>query len=546
MNPYFNALCEVINEKYEKDNKPIPLDFSNPTDYNCICEMCGGRKVFQNEFTHLYKVTENTRNHHRDSCIKDDANSEGGFTNLIYINDCSYNKENKELYAFGNINLKKKVKRIYVTLTVFNKNSKNEDQVIGFNSIFGRDCSSVSIDCMNQTFELLDYNIKIVIQATWEDVSNLLNSYVDSKTFEYSLEEIIDKDGIQVNDPRHIKSSAEDDINVCYARQPIAKERIDYEYPEDRTKEGHQKVYLDNSGSAVLKKGYTFDKAVPRYVNMILSCLGAGGIYYEVEAPEKYVKKNEKGFEWKFPVKWENYIPESIRYGNRTYKFEMEIQFYIKEIPKNKYEIKVSSYVNPQPTDHYKKISDIHLWWGCVAEDTEIMMGDGTQKKIQDVIIGESVMTGPDGSTDAIKNIWKGTDEKMYCVNCNHKQIYASKDHPFVTKEGLKPLINLTDTDELLMEDGSYYIIHYGYPLQGKMNVYNLDLCGEVHTMICNGFIIGDNVSQGQILEQMNQDDNSYSAFDETDEAELEAQKLQERLLSYKQEIEKRLSNEEH
>lgn len=545
MNPYFSALCEVINKKYEKDNKPVPLDFSNPTDYNCICEMCGGGKIFQNEFPNLYEVTENTRNHYRNGSENNDANPEGGFTNLIYINDCSYDKENKKLYAFGNINLTKKVKRVYVTLTVFNKNSKNEDQVIGFNSIFGRDCSSLLIDCTNQDFELSDYNIKTVIQATWEDDSHLLNSYVDSKTLEYSLVEIIDKDGIQVNDPRHINSSSEDDINVCYARQPIAKERIDYIYPEDRTKEGHQKVYLDNSGSAILKKGYTFVKAIPRGVNMILSCPGAGGIYYEVEAPEQYVKKNAKGFEWQFPVKWKNYIPESIRYGNRRYKFEMEIQFYVNE-NSNKYEIIVSSYVNPQPTDHHKKISDIHLWWGCVAEDTEIMMENGTRKKIQDVKIGESVVTGPDGSTEVVENIWKGTDERMYCVNCNNKQIYASKDHPFVTREGLKTLIYLSDTDELLMEDGNYYLIHYGYPLQDKMNVYNLDLSGEIHTMICNGFVVGDNISQGKILEQLNQEDNSYSDFNETDEEEIESQKLMERLLIYKQEIEKGQDNEKY
>ena len=134
----------------------------------------------------------------------------------------------------------------------------------------------------------------------------------------------------------------------------------------------------------------------------------------------------------------------------------------------------------------------------------------------------------------------------MYCVKCNNKQIYASKDHPVVTREGLKTLINLSDTDELLMEDGNYYLIQYGYPLQDKMNVYNLDLSGEIHTMICNGFVIGDNISQGKLLEHLNQESNSYSDFNETDEEEIEAQKLMERLLTYKQEIEKRTNNEKH
>lgn len=498
MQDYFASLYKTTQARKLQRNRSMPLNFAREEDYDCFCAMCGGVEHFQQEYPQLYALAVNTRqqhvDHYRDSSVAK------GFVDSCMVNDITYDQTGQKLTSFGTVCLTQFALRMFVTLTLYSGNN-----IIGCNTAFGNGHKNLTITCAVEQVNLPNHNIKAILHATWEFAnSNLLNSYITESTLLTSVAEVIDH--IDITDPVHKKSGPADDIGVCYARTPIAAEKIDYSYPEARTPERHQKLYLDNRGQVVLAGGYTFDRVKPNSVGVILNCEGFGGLFYNGDAPQFQAQTG--GFNWTFNQYWNNYITESVIAGNRAYKFDMEAIFYVHE-DNQEHLLKVSSYPISQPSPHYKQISKIHLYWGCLAEDTLVRMADGIARKIQEVRIGDQVMANTQGMPATVTNVWSGTDETLYCLRAdNDAEIYATRDHPFITRNGSKPLILLNDSDELLMEDGSYSRIKYAYPLTFGKIIFNLDLSGEAHTMICNGFVVGDNYAQGVAIDYLNHIEN--------------------------------------
>lgn len=495
MQAYFSSLYKTTRVRNLQRNRSVPLNFSEAGDYDCFCAMFGGVEHLQQEYPQLYELSANTRKYPGDHYQASPAAN--GFVDTCFINDITYDPSGQKLTSFGTVCLTKFAVRLFLTLTLY-----DGDQVIGCNTAFGNGHKNLGITCTVEQINLPNHNIKAVLQATWEFAdSNLLNSYITESALLTSVGEVIEH--IDITDPIHKKSGPNDDIGVCYARVPIATEKIDYTYPEARTPERHQKLYLDNRGRVVLASGYTFERIKPNSVGVILNCEGFGGLFYNGEAPLFQAEAN--GFTWAFGQYWNNYITESVRAGNRAYKFDMEAIFYVRE-DHQEHLLKVSSYPISQPSPHYKQISNIRLYWGCLAEDTLVLMADGVTREIQEIRIGDQVMANPQGMLATVTNVWSGTDETLYCLRAdNNAEIYATQDHPFITRNGSKPLIMLSDSDELLMEDGDYYRIKYAYPLSDSHRIYNLDLSGDSHTMICNGFVVGDNYAQGLAIDYLNQ-----------------------------------------
>lgn len=495
MQVYFSSLYNITRTKGMQRNRPVSLNFAQEEDYDCFCAMCGGAEPFEREYPQLFELAANTRTYHARQYRSSPVGL--GFVDTCLVKDIAYDRAGHKLTSSGTVCLTQFAARLFLTLTLY-----DGDQVIGCNTAFGNGHKNLDITCTVEQVDLPNRNIKAVLQATWEFAdSHLLNSYITESTLLTSVSEVIDH--IDISDPIHKKSGPTDDIGVCYARTPIATEKIDYTYPEDRTPEGHQKLYLDNRGQAVLASGYTFERVKPNSVGVILNCEGFGGLFYNGVAPQFQAKAD--GFTWAFDPYWNNYITESVRAGNRAYKFDMELIFYVRE-DNQEHLLKVSSYPISQPSPHYKQISDIHLYWGCLAEDTLVLMADGTKRRIQEVRIGDRVMANPQGMLATVTNVWTGTDETLYCLRAeNDAEIMATQDHPFITKNGSRSLIMLNDTDELLMGDGSYSRIKYAYPLTEGHRIYNLDLSGDTHTMICNDFVVGDNYAQGLAVDCLNQ-----------------------------------------
>lgn len=474
----------------------IFLDFANEDHYRCVNEMFGGEDRFKKDFPAHYLLAQKTRQDYAANRAMAAGPNQQGFENYAEVQDVFYKKSDKQLYSCGYMNLVGESDVIYQTLFVY-RNGERVDQT----SKFTYGSSFASIDLTTNNIEPLggqndDLTIVIHSSAKPKGKENLLSaiSYDAKNSLNSTLDEVVKT--INVDDPRHINTAPTQDIMVAYGRTPSSGERIDYPYPEERVKQ-LQKVFLANSGTVELQDNVKFIKGHVSQTDIVLNH-DLGTIWYRSNIPDSAIRKiDDTHFAWNIDKDWGNVIPSSIAAGTRTYAYDMQLSFFAlrpgDDTPKQFF-IKVCSYQVP-PNPHYKQISYIRLLWGCLGEDSLVKMADGSLKTIQTVAIGDRVM-GLDGRSLNVINVWTGTEDRMLrLIVKNGDEIMATEDHPFMTKEGMKPLLKLSIGDELLMENGSYSAIAQCYPMPYGRSVYNLDVDGD-GSFICNGFVVGDNKIQ--------------------------------------------------
>jgi hypothetical protein len=487
---YSRAIYEIVSASSQQ-RWTIFLDFANEDHYRCISEMFGGEDRFKKDFPAHNLLAQKTRQEHAANRAMAAESNLQGFENYAEVQDVFYKKSDKKLYSCGYVNLVGESDVIYQNLLVY-RNGKQIDA----NSSFYYDSSFAFIDLTTNNVESLggqndDLTIVIHSSVKPKGKDNLLSaiSYDTKDSLNSTLDEVVKN--IDVRDPRHINTAPDKDIVVAYGRTPSSGESIDYSYPDARL-EQLQKVFLANSGTVELQDGVKFIEGDAAGTSIVLNH-ELGTIWYS-NTPGKASTIDDTHFSWSIDKDWKNVIPSSIAAGTRTYAYDMHLSFLALRPgdahPKQFY-INVCSY-QKSPNPHYKQISYIRLLWGCLGEDSRVKMADGSLKTIQTVAIGDRVM-GLDGRSLNVTNVWTGTEENILrLIVKNGDEIMATEDHPFMTREGMKPLLKLSIGDELLMKNGSYSAIAQCYPVSYGRSVYNLDVDGD-GAFICNGFVVGDN-----------------------------------------------------
>jgi hypothetical protein len=134
---------------------------------------------------------------------------------------------------------------------------------------------------------------------------------------------------------------------------------------------------------------------------------------------------------------------------------------------------------------------------GCLAKDTRITMADNTSKIISDIYIGDQVMSSKNEAL-RVHNVYVGENDAIISITTEVGCLSLSFAHPLMTREGLKPAENISESDQLLSERGDYVKVLAIRMEEYKDNVYNLELHSseaegpEQHTMIANGIVVGD------------------------------------------------------
>lgn len=86
----------------------------------------------------------------------------------------------------------------------------------------------------------------------------------------------------------------------------------------------------------------------------------------------------------------------------------------------------------------YEKLSYIELEWGCLDENTQISMADGSHKKIKYITMGERVYSASGRFCEVI-NVWRGKESDCYKITCERGfAVTATYNHPFLTDNGWK------------------------------------------------------------------------------------------------------------
>ncbi|WP_047607950.1 Hint domain-containing protein [Rahnella aquatilis] len=143
-------------------------------------------------------------------------------------------------------------------------------------------------------------------------------------------------------------------------------------------------------------------------------------------------------------------------------------------------------------------IKPMKIVYGCLHENTKIMMHDGSEKMISAIRTGDSVKTINNGSL-IVENITTG--QERHCIKISARDrgnnmltVTSSPGHPFITPSGIIITRQLKLADKLLTLTGEAEITDI-QPQKDEATVYNLQLSAEKtdeNTLYANQILVGD------------------------------------------------------
>lgn len=127
---------------------------------------------------------------------------------------------------------------------------------------------------------------------------------------------------------------------------------------------------------------------------------------------------------------------------------------------------------------------------GCLSKDTNILMADGSTRKICDVRIGD-LLQSTNGMT-SVNNIWLGQEEKMLALKTCNKTLTLTEEHPVLLNDGTWVRAdNIKEGNIVQTKDGNEEVISITI-LKDPSEVYNFDIEDEDVAFFAEGIAVGD------------------------------------------------------
>ncbi|MGC4129252.1 MAG: Hint domain-containing protein [Bergeyella sp.] len=143
---------------------------------------------------------------------------------------------------------------------------------------------------------------------------------------------------------------------------------------------------------------------------------------------------------------------------------------------------------------------------GCFIADTLVTMADGSQKNIQDIVVGDK-LKAVDG-VNTVQSLLRPIlgDQPVYAVN--GEEAFFTANHPFLTTDGWKSLdpettkkeipdleVSLLQVGDILIKDGQQVAIRSIESQQASADtqLYNFALDGD-HTYYANDYAVHNKI----------------------------------------------------
>lgn len=315
------------------------------------------------------------------------------------------------------------------------------------------------------------------------------------------------------------KERTKDKIVVVYQREG---ELLNYDYHSDENliigsgdteqvkvwlpvkfslsvKEGFFIGQTDETGKLDTKAGY-LNKAAGFQVELE-RVDKKGGVVHHYCNFEEIVQKVEvfdnqgwpKRVTWSLPEHWNDVLQRQGLSGRFT-GADIYARFYAL-ISKKGSKMPVSTTLIMQslmttPTKTSINSKELYIQWGCLEENTLILMADGTKKPIKELKIGEMVYSA-EKKPARIIDIYHGKDSHIWeLTGKGGNRLLASRTHPVITETGPKRMHELKAGDLIQTVDKKEEILSIT-ELAEEVVVYNLQFEEET-CFFGNGFTVGD------------------------------------------------------
>lgn len=134
-----------------------------------------------------------------------------------------------------------------------------------------------------------------------------------------------------------------------------------------------------------------------------------------------------------------------------------------------------------------------------LSKETKVCMIDGSQKKIEDIRIGDYVQGLKSGHL--VENIFKGRENNLICIRTNDYNIVrATKEQAILTVDGWKKAVDISSGDILVCQAESVFEVNdqtkvvnvceqdYGDIAFGLV----LKCKDDEASFLANGIVVGD------------------------------------------------------
>ena len=515
-----------------KFGTPRELNFAENSDLIKIKKLYEQIDLFEKNFPFLNSLIVKSQKVHPNRMGR---TTSSGYEDCAYIDYIGYNSKNKSVSVKAVVSLVAKAYWIDSRIEL----ESEDGEYIGTRYLTTESTNRQVLEFVFSGIDLSIFSSKVIkgkITSCWHNMeTNRL--YAQQNEDSQSINTINVVTELVVTDPIHKKTKPEDFIMVVYNRTPGSKEVVDYDYTSQII-QGFQQLILDCSGKVKLSEGKSFNRV--EGLNLLVDSMKGVAFYGNEYANRVY--KTTDGFEWKLNNDWKDIVPTSRLPQRDPVNLRMKMNFYCNN-DSSLYDITIASDLDPalEIYPNHKKISQLLLLWGCCAEGTKILMADGTEKRIEEIQIGESVICSVEGAVATVENTWSGNEPTMVIVRVKTGQeIWVTKDHPFIAERGVVAAIRLTGADRLLMYEGGFSDIDYIYDAVYEGTVHNLTLRPKIHDpkndgtiMVGNGFIIGDNELQGKVIKEVDTEDQYPPLNSELKLEIMKLIKLREELNNY-------------
>ncbi|MCM1166891.1 MAG: Hint domain-containing protein [Lachnospiraceae bacterium] len=483
-------------------SKRIPRTVPLEENLGKTLELIGGEENLRKKYPELYKAVLNTRKRLQTAPVftaNEDDDYIFGSADSCKIRTLNYT-EDTTLSSVSEMEMEKSKSSLAIIGDITDKDTGKS--IDGF-ALSDNDTDTLSASSSTPASSITsDGSRRFIAKSSFIVIEKDESGNNVVKTLDDEMDALKSQDSqtivktLTVNDPMPVNHTGNDHTVVYYNRNGNG---ADYTYSRVKYDSTQIAVYMPFSGSVELNGIYAPDSQNPIDTDKIvlqIENMRNGCANFDMEYIGN-VKWNVTGsvLTWEFPDNWHDVLSKNkLTCAN-------DMNFYRKMYINTTLGISVPIVIQSDGEEHkdpsYKKIPYINILWGCFANDTLIRMENGKSLPIEQIKVGDKVMT-KDGDMRSVSEIVTGNEEQLvYIETSGANHIRVSRDHPMLTTDGMIKAEELTAGTILVTANGnesieSLYLVDY------NNTAYNLRLDSS-GVLIANNFYAGDFEAQNSM-----------------------------------------------
>lgn len=495
-----------LGASIRQDETMVRLDFSNPEHRAYILGELGGSEHLQQTFPGLYaQFTQAVLRDTQRGGVR--VGEPDAFQDAADIFYGFYNKQSGTMVFKGVTSIKEEARYICQRVHIYQNNGV---LLLATGSVTPH-CRHAVLS-LNEPISLSEpqANSTLVFDffSLWyEETDGLQAAY-------YNLEDSLSWNAVDyveqvtVLDPVHKKTSADSPIVVCYNRSSQTGEQVDYDsYDEAMDPVTHrQKLYLDVGAEVTLAaEALPFSAVDVSKLLLKLDCQSGIASYQKKDRVQKILnafQPTEKGFVFHLDKDWQDVVPAARLPMREPVDLLLRVEFQAANYQKRGRITVQSAAVPYPPAPSVVTISQLNFLWGCIADNTPVLLKDGTVRQAGQIRIGDQLAMESGAGT--VADVIVGREQSpLWCIcTANGRKLCCTGLHPVLTRRGFVVAEQLVGSDEVMDKTDGFVRISALYP-QSHEAVVNFvirpeDPAAPYATMVCDQLVVGDYAMQCQ------------------------------------------------